>query len=172
MYAYLHQRIRNDEHCPNCRKYYLTVYQTQQHCFKHPKLTLTNNTVWEDEWVRRRNGDCYSYQPIVLGLEYDLNSFEYIECECEQNNYENIQFILICKTVDTRLYCPDNIKYSVWFFNDLLRLTYEIIPDKEDRMELCEEKELILNYSEFETKYFKIICVCVGEPVDINQTML
>ncbi len=68
MYAYLHKRVRNDEHCPNCRKYYLTVCETQQHSFKHPELTLTSNTVWEDEWVRRRNGDRYSYQPIVSGL--------------------------------------------------------------------------------------------------------
>ena len=170
MYAYLHQCIRNDEHCPNCRKYYLTVYQIQQHCFKHPKLTLTNNTVWEDEWVRRRNGDCYSYQPIVFGLDYDLNSFK--DIECEQNKYEDIQFILICKTVDTRLYCPHNIKYSVWFFNERSRLTCNIIPNKADRMKLYKEKELKLNYSEFETKYFKIICVRVGEPIDINQTML
>ena len=103
MYAYLHQRIRNDEHCPNCRKYYLTVYETQQDCFERcPELTLTNNTVWEDEWVRRRNGDCYSYQPIVFGLEYDLNSFENIQCKQNKKN-RDIQFILICKTVDTRL---------------------------------------------------------------------
>jgi hypothetical protein len=170
MYAYLHQRIRNDEHCPNCRKYYLTIYETQQHCFKHPKLTLTNNTVWEDEWVRRRNGDCYSYQSIVLGLEYDLNSFE--DMECEQKKYEDIRFILICKTVDITLYCPYNIKYSVWFSNKPPSLTYKIIPNKAERMKLYKEKELKLNYGKFETKYFKIICVRVGEPIDINQTML
>jgi hypothetical protein len=170
MHAYLHKRVRNDEHCPNCRKYYLTVCETQQHCFKHPELTLTSNTVWEDEWVRRRNGDRYSYQPIVSGLEYDLISFE--DTECEQEKYEYIQFILICKTVDTRLYCPDNIKYSVWFFDERVRLSHKIIPNKADRMKLYEEKELKLNYGEFETKYFKIICACVEECIDINEIML
>jgi len=49
--ASFHLVIRNDNHCPPCRYWYLTTTKDDK--------PQTGDVTWIDEWPRRRNGDKY-----------------------------------------------------------------------------------------------------------------
>jgi hypothetical protein len=64
MFLYLHKCVHNDYHCPICRTYDLTLYNSMDidnvklKCDLPIKEGSYFATKWVDEWVRRGNGDC------------------------------------------------------------------------------------------------------------------
>lgn len=47
--ATFHQIVRNDNHCPTCRRWFLTVT-------KDTEKLQSGYVTWIDEWARRKNG--------------------------------------------------------------------------------------------------------------------
>lgn len=165
MYAYLHQKIRNDEHCPYCRKYYLTVFESSMDI---PLIyEKGNNSYWVDEWIRRRNGDRYTVQPINNNINYDLNDFENVECEEIPNMKSKMMLIHI--SIDKEKWCPSNIKYNISFHENINVSSCEI--PYEDIKKLCETKELkIIEGSKLD--YYKIIEIEYGKEMHIDGSEL
>ena len=105
--ASFHLVIRNDNHCPTCRRWYLNV--------KRDDEKLQNDLVeWEDEWVRRRNGDKYQKINIIPNFKYDLS-----EWSLDSNKHLNVNvthFLLIIK-INKYKWCPKNIKFYISFYD-------------------------------------------------------
>jgi hypothetical protein len=142
MYAYLHQRIRNDEHCPTCRTYYLTVFENKMDCGM--LYEKGNNSVWVDEWIRRRNGDRYTIQPINYEKIYDLNEFDELNCVKIPNM--SAKFILIHTLIDKQEYCPNNIKFNVSFYeneSEIISSCFKI-EEEDDEKKFLETKEFTI----------------------------
>ena len=134
MFAYLHQRIRNDEHCPLCRQYFLKIFNDENSVTNTTKYNTIDNdnyfyTEWQDEWVRRRNGDQYTLQPITLNKIYDLNNFEN-ECDFNRHTPFNLKihkkanYLKIKIIIDKTEYCPNNILYFLTFFENNDEIEY------------------------------------------------
>ena len=183
MYAYLHKRIRNDEHCPNCRKYWLTVFESQQQFYQQqlyqqqlsyeniPLLNCDNkHTIWVDEWIRRRNGDQYTIQPINYELSYNLNNFE----DYELNNGPNINatHMLLHIIIDNDKDCPDNIMFDIKFYDcERFSVSYHLIPNKQDRHQLyCQKEFKLIRGTRLD--YFQFIKLEPGVPIEINAVDL
>lgn len=169
MYAYLHQRIRNDEHCPTCRTYYLTVFENKMDCAV--LYEKGNNSVWVDEWIRRRNGDRYTIQPINYEKNYDLNEFD----ELEYDEIPNIsaKFILLHIIIDKNEDCPDNIKFNVSFYenkSEIMTSCYKI-EEEEDKKKLLETKEFTI-IEDSKLDYYEIIEIEFGKKIYINASYL
>ena len=169
MYAYLHQRIRNDEHCPTCRTYYLTVFENKIDC--DMLYEEGNNSVWLDEWIRRRNGDRYTIQPINYEKNYDLNEFD----ELEYDEIPNIsaKFILLHIIIDKNEDCPDNIKFNVSFYenkSEIMTSCYKI-EEEEDKKKLLETKEFTI-IEDSKLDYYEIIEIEFGKKIYINASYL
>lgn len=103
--ASFHLVIRNDDHCPICRRWYLTTTKDDK--------PQTGDVTWIDEWVRRRNGDKYQTINIIPDKQYDLSEWK-LESNPELNI--NASHLLLKIRVDKNEYCPDNIKYYVSFY--------------------------------------------------------
>lgn len=84
MYIYTHKSIRNDDHCPICRRYYISVHNTFDEAYTEAAQDIDSEyledlredqVLWIDEWVRRSNGDKYHIFKITLDKEYDLHDY-------------------------------------------------------------------------------------------------
>lgn len=42
-FVYLHEKIRNDEHCPICRQYYISLHISMEDAYKYCSVDLSNN---------------------------------------------------------------------------------------------------------------------------------
>jgi hypothetical protein len=129
-YLFFHKMIRNDEHCPLCRRYYVSFHTTLNEVYdnailniedinKEDSINLKNgNSIWIDEWVRRRNGDLYKImkiQPnIILNLNDNLDNTMDSKIECNNTNFMVLQ-ITVNKLVD----CPNNIIFKISFHNNI-----------------------------------------------------
>lgn len=120
MYILLHKVIRNDEHCPICRKYYISFHNNKNDTLIFAKNIIdddnlktleNNNYLWIDEWVRRSNGDQFNIFPIKKNKAFDLANSIY-------NTFEDPlppKFMLLNIQVDKSLWCSDNIQFYIEF---------------------------------------------------------
>jgi hypothetical protein len=109
-FALFHVQVRNDDHCPSCRRFYVSFSDT-------PDQNLDNFT-WEDEWVRRRNGDGYISKRIKCRQKYDLNDLSLLEKQ--YNNFRSTllpKYMVIQIHVLRQEWCPENIQFYVTFFS-------------------------------------------------------
>lgn len=134
LYALSHLKIRNDEQCPNCRQYALSFHESNQEAYEmagkdnldDEELSIedlrtlkSNDYLWVDEWVRRRNGDRYQVFPIVLDKKYKSLSDEYesISTDLEGNAGGRAsglpEYMLLHIKVDKDEWCPDNMIINV-----------------------------------------------------------
>jgi hypothetical protein len=78
--------VRNDDHCPICRRYYVSIHKTLEETYEEIVKCMTDEfkseqledlkqgkSLWVDEWVRRRNGDSYQILKIIPEKIYCLN---------------------------------------------------------------------------------------------------
>lgn len=92
-HIFLHKEIRNDNHCPECRKHYISAHEKfndayDNETYKIYDLDLENEAkfkkgepIWINEWVRRRNGDKYHIVSPLLGKVYNLQNFDVTKYE-------------------------------------------------------------------------------------------
>lgn len=131
----LHIQVRNDDHCPVCRIYTITVETDKKVLLqKFEKQILDygdeqdastlrkHGNVWIDEWVRRRNGDFFSITPI----EADAYMFLDIDTEDKKilQTQTHCRLGLLHVEIDDSLFCPNNIKFYLschLTFTDLLQ---------------------------------------------------
>lgn len=134
-HIFIHKRVRNDDHCPICRVYFVSfhkswedAYNTGVNKIKSQEGWLSEETVnealddlkkdsccWIDEWVRRSNGDLYQIKSIAPDkVEYDL-----MEINCRENKEKECKYMTLHIEVDKKEYCPDNIKFSVTFHKSI-----------------------------------------------------
>src|SRR5579863_876262 len=93
--ASVHLCIRNDEHCPTCRKFFITLHNSGDGNIHKP-----GKSEWVDEWIRRRNGDKYQNIYITPNEVYNLSGdwSLYIGCNLDigcGHGVVNIQYLLL-----------------------------------------------------------------------------
>lgn len=124
-YVLLHKKIRNDEHCPTCRKYYISLHEDKQKAYVAAsediedddlKILKRDDYVWVDEWVRRRNGDLYQVIPLELDRIYELGEPISVMKESDMSN-EHARFMLLHIVVDKTQWCPENIRFMISFYS-------------------------------------------------------
>lgn len=135
-YMSLHMRVRNDDHCPICRMYYISIHHSLtdaiENCSSGNYDDLEKgNVICIDEWDRRRNSDKYQAFELTLGRIYDMSSYnindkERYKYDQPSNNGSvrakqkkvdnNVQYMLLHIKVRSKCYCPDNIKFEISFY--------------------------------------------------------
>lgn len=128
------------------------------------------NTEWYDEWIRRRNGDRYTVQPINYGINYYLNLFD--EMDCDEISCTMAKFMLLHIVIDKTEYCPNDVEYNVSFYeNGKISVQYHQIPSKKDRCKLYSLRELTL-IKDSRLDYFKIIEIEYKKEIFIDVSEL
>lgn len=107
--ADFHLVVRNDNHCPNCRCWYITLDQDLD------KLQSAEVT-WEDEWVRKRNGDKFQTVNIIPNHEYDLSEWKLAS---NKNIDVNVKYLSLRISVDKNQCCPNNVQFYVTFCENI-----------------------------------------------------
>lgn len=131
LYLYTHLCIRNDEHCPNCRKYYVSIcFDLNNALEKIPEKAKLNEFIWIDEWIRRRNGDKYQVIIPKLNVMYDISNDLDSKSLDEANKLDenvdvlvndltnNLINIYVIKLINENKRCPDNYIYKIGIFLD------------------------------------------------------
>lgn len=153
-YVLLHLRIRNDDGCPNCRRYFVSFHRSceeamiqleqnerwaddrqKEACEFHP------HRWWIDEWKRRRNGDQFQINRINDRTMYNLSEMTGHRGGCQdagQGNYDicfedadakddghSPKFLGVCVAFDPTTYCPNNI-----IFRTVMGLHRNIVADQ------------------------------------------
>lgn len=109
----IHLRVRNDERCPHCRRFFLTYNLIPEKLTEKQQSCVT----WEDEWIRRRNGDRYQSIVPIFGKTYDLLNWDVREDttmfadesnDTEQTYDDMTESIYMCvyESFDDEQYCP------------------------------------------------------------------
>jgi len=125
-HLFLHKSVRNDDHCPICRKYYVTLHKNMTSALEAAKECLgeedeydtaehlnrlkEGQAVWIDEWVRRSNGDLYQIVKPDLDTWLDLSQ--------EQENSKeahDVKYMMLEICIDKTEWCPKNIKFEASF---------------------------------------------------------
>ncbi len=127
MYLLAHKCVRNDEHCPNCRKYYISIHDTfddiknyvkyKIKSSKNRKKLYINKELWIDEWIRRANGDLYTIVKISPNKIYNLHDpTDSINNGNDIYDY-NLHFthIFLHVNINNNNECPRNINYKISF---------------------------------------------------------
>jgi hypothetical protein len=118
MFMLVHICIRNDEHCPSCRQYYITLCNSLEECCElspDPDRIQRGLSVWVDEWIRRRNGDFYIAKQVEPSVNYDLCNLEDTDFRISDGSF-NPGWVVITTIVDRQKWCPENINFHVQFF--------------------------------------------------------
>lgn len=124
-YIFFHKRIRNDDHCPLCRRYYISIHENLEPVYTETSEYFTNEVfdnlkkgkvVWVDEWVRRRNGDKYQIFKVIPEKTYDLHQWNHAD---EINNEHKVQHMFLHVNLNKSKWCPDNINYTISFHKTL-----------------------------------------------------
>jgi len=140
----IHARIRNDDHCPICRRYYVSFHATWDAAYhsalKQMKLEYQENEkdmealrknsyVWIDEWVRRSNGDSYRILSIDQKLSHDAQPFV-------SNVSEAPGFFGLCIRIRPEDECPNNIQFRMHLAPSVSSCVTEMVKyDRDDMVE-------------------------------------
>jgi hypothetical protein len=124
--------IRNDDHCPNCRKYFVSIHKTKEEALTKTKKNLMvnsnyhdskfdelclNSSCWIDEWKRRRNGDLYNVVNIDPEKQIDLPGY-FDNVDEIEDDYDDadIKYMLLSVQIRNLKICPSNIKFAITFY--------------------------------------------------------
>jgi hypothetical protein len=102
-YMFHHLMIRNDEHCPICRRYYISLHSTLKDVLNYfssieleneldetdKHMLETGGPIWIDEWERRRNGDKYQIVEIKKNKIYNLRNYHINDYDQYYVNFDN-----------------------------------------------------------------------------------
>jgi len=121
MFALIHTMIRNDEHCPICRRYYISVHKSKEDALnqltdleeKQSEQLKTYNHVWIDEWERRRNGDDYEIIKITSDKIYNLHKLS--KDVYKEGKEGEVKYLFLHINVNKNKWCPDNLNYKISF---------------------------------------------------------
>ena len=119
-YMNFHLQVRNDNHCPTCRQFFITLNDTLDDADRNSGCSESlrdGQSVWVDEWVRRRNGDLYQIIKVVPNELYDLSDND-MRNNLDNTNFSNQYMFLHIKIRKNRC-CPDNIKFYISFHETL-----------------------------------------------------
>lgn len=175
-YLFVHKRVRNDDHCPSCKRYFVTIYNDAKEIYEMCDLygdkldeLMESSTVWIDEWVRRGNGDRHTIVPIYTGREYDIALAHNIRPKPSAPD-ENVKYMLLHITVDHKKWCPDNITFHATFYKTM----DDLKEDQVDHLniEKFNEQTLWIPKSERDIKngdFYQIIEIKPTETIDINS---
>lgn len=135
-YLFTHLCVRNDDHCPICRRHYISVHESLDEAYDAALQKLSNDElpedienlkngdpIWIDEWVRRSNGDHYQITKIEEGEIYNLQDL-YIQhdlCanEDDEKDSNTANFMLLHINIRKEEWCPDNITVNISFYSSL-----------------------------------------------------
>ncbi|AYV77483.1 MAG: hypothetical protein Dasosvirus4_4 [Dasosvirus sp.] len=140
MYLYLHQIVRNDEHCPVCRRHVISLYKTLDEACNEAMKDINdrilkgygekdNNylyqlekgwVIWIDEWERRRNGDKYQVFKLSPYTIYNLNEYDSNESKQKNDKWAWLKYLFLQIKINKSQYCPDNIIFSASFHATLI----------------------------------------------------
>lgn len=127
----IHMRVRNDDHCPRCRRYYVSFHTSWDNAYKtaiddidedhedEPEKTdkikkeLQESCCWIDEWVRRSNGDLYQIRPVLSGMQWNLSVTDIQNYSVNTIIGKAPSYMGVYIKVDKSLDCPDNIQFSI-----------------------------------------------------------
>jgi hypothetical protein len=179
-YIYYHKQIRNDDHCPLCKRYYITLHKTYEDVCKNAiacvvpdaddveKLKRGDN-VWIDEWIRRRNGDNHQIFKINPNYVYYLN--EHSDGRINDIEQCDINYILLNIEIDKSKWCPDNIIFSISChrsLNDVAKRVKELNLAKDDRRNIFNMKEVLVKYVDGSSNYYQLIKPEFGKEIYLN----
>ncbi len=185
MYFYVHKCIRNDEHCHNCRQYYISIHNTIND-IKHfistdlTKLQISelckNKELWIDEWERRKNGDMYNIIGIEPNKIYNLNNLNF---DSYDSTYTCFTHLFLHINIDKSKSCPENINYKISFYTSYESVIESSFKYFSDHTNICSSKykniKQINNFFERDKEqndgsgdYYKILKINVGEKIHLN----
>ena len=179
-YLYLHKEIRNDNGCPTCKKYYVSLHNTHQEAYEaglnniitddDRKKFKNGGKIWIDEWIRRRNGDVYQICKIVFDMEYDLSKWDICSSMSDDKNITNC-YLLLHISIDKDKWCPDNIIFNIIFYktiseinNSLKNKLNESIIKKIQNME-----KIWINEDDDSGEYYQLIKPEYNKNIYLNE---
>src|SRR5437762_10716938 len=132
-YMFFHSVIRNDDHCPICRRYYISLHSTMNDALAFSSVSLedesdicalkTNKPVWVDEWVRRNNVDKYQIIELVKNKIYNLRNYNIDSGESNDSDNNDTRYslggfnyMLLHIHINKENWCPDNINFKISFY--------------------------------------------------------
>lgn len=141
-YLFIHIEVRNDYHCPICRRYYISIHESIDDTLKlctqadnddnisiddiNLKLLKEGNAIWIDEWIRRGNGD--KYQIIKIGKqEYNLGD-SLINHDNKEISF-NAKYMMLHIQVDKSAWCPENIIFIISFYESFDKACDKLLED-------------------------------------------
>jgi len=151
MYVFRHLCVRNDKHCPYCRKQFVALYPTHAQAYKEHGENIPNGvSSWTDEWERRGNGDLRDIARVDIGCS-DVS-------------------MLLHVRINTSVYCPDNIRYRVAFFTSYKDAAKEEdLRLKKDRQYLLEGNSVWeANEAEDGGHFYRVVKIPYGKTICLN----
>jgi hypothetical protein len=164
---YYNKCVRNDHHCPECRKYFISIHKTKEEACnaalkemslleqddegkkteeKYKTILEKGEVIWIDEWVRRSNGDIFQVFKIIPTMEYKTKG-DNINVKCKLNNDGEIKYLVLNIYVDKNKDCPNDILFYISFHCDIKSACdygLEIINENKDNNESNGEKLMLL----------------------------
>jgi hypothetical protein len=126
-YVFFHTVVRNDDHCPVCRRHYVTFYSDFDEAVKCASQEMEEkakpkrierlkkgHAVWIDEWVRRSNGDRYRISNLRPEMTHQFGG-EYDQDVENGELKNNVSFMALHICIRRSEWCPENITFSVSF---------------------------------------------------------
>ena len=145
-FALVHICVRNDDHCPICRRYYVSFHTSWACAYAraiqqiededaHAELER-HSYCWVDEWVRRSNGDMFRICPVAAGTRWDLSDWGSInvgkQVLCQS---KEVKFIALQISVDPAEWCPANLHYSIALFHTAEEAASDLVSKYNDELE-------------------------------------
>jgi hypothetical protein len=183
LYMAFHKRVRNDYHCPDCRTFFISFHPTVEEAVEaldlkegaqsddedenaiHKDMLIRGESVWIDEWVRRRNGDLYQ----VLSLNSETyNLYELPDEDTEIPDVFFPMYFVLHVDLDSRQWCPDNICFSL--------TCYETFEQARSSIPLKEKHRIRDHFWHYASKlhyekgkFYKVIKMELGEMYNLNE---
>ena len=193
-----HKKVRNDDHCPVCKRYYVSVHRTQasacgqldtdKFSAKQLKRLENGEAIWIDEWVRRSNGDRYQILRIVPEESYHLNNLaSYCDLSSDAKDIgvcgDDLRYMLLHVHVDKAEICPDNVILCISFYATVRIATFaatEAVTEckksecsKAEISKLSELEPVWINKNDTTTKdsgdHYQIVKLVEGETMYLNS---
>ena len=181
-YLLFHKQVRNDDHCPICRIYNISVHETMEEAIelvkKHPIVTgnigeeidMTvlpkGEVLWIDEWIRRRNGDAFQIIPVSENVQYDLSQREF---NWESKTSGNLDFLLVHTAVNKHEYCPDNIQFDISFHSTAEIAAEQAELELDDENTLKDKGSVWISDGDVDGDHYQIVKLVYNETVCLNS---
>jgi hypothetical protein len=129
-FALVHVCVRNDDHCPVCKRYTVRFFPDWGAAYAAAKELIGDDDkeeelgilkgasrCWIDEWVRRRNGDSYLICPVADGTRWALDDVGSVTTGDKPSEplvcVNEAKYLGLSIRVERQVYCPENLRYRV-----------------------------------------------------------